>query len=497
MEKFDAVIIGSGLGGLSCGAILSKEGLNVCLLEQQAHLGGCLQSFVRKGYSLDTGMHYAGSLSEGNTLHQYFKYFGILDQIRYCALDSDGFDIIDFGEGRSYAHAIGHEHFIETLSADFPEEREGLTAYAALLQKIGGYIKPEVLRSGNFSGGGEEYMGISAYATINRLFRSDLLKNIIAGSIPFYGYDRQKSSMYEHGMIHNSYIEGAYRFTDNTQHVADALAAVIRNNGGTVMPRSQVTGIDVSGGRVRSVEISNGLQLATDCVISAIHPSVTLSLLKHNEVIRKAFFTRIHSLKNSFGLFTTYLLLKPDTFQYLNRNYYLYNTRDVWNRKAYFQGCQIPMVLMSCQHHAGSAYASVVTLMTPMDYTLLSPWENSTTGNRPDSYNEFKERFAQAMTDFVLQHFPQLKSCIAGVCTASPLTYRDFNSTPYGSAYGIIKDCTCPMISHLSPRTKIDNLYFTGQNLNVHGCLGTTVSAAVTCSEILGKEYLAKKIGNE
>ena len=53
------------------------------------------------------------------------------------------------------------------------------------------------------------------------------------------------------------------------------------------------------------------------------------------------------------------------------------------------------------------------------------------------------------------------------------------------------------MITHLSPRTKINNLYLTGQNLNVHGCLGTTVSAAVTCSEILGKEYLAKKIGNE
>ena len=57
MDKFDVVIIGGGLGGLSCGAILSKEGLSVCILEQQKHIGGCLQSFKRKGYSLDTGMH--------------------------------------------------------------------------------------------------------------------------------------------------------------------------------------------------------------------------------------------------------------------------------------------------------------------------------------------------------------------------------------------------------------------------------------------------------
>ena len=497
MEKYDIVIIGSGLGGLACGTILSKEGMSVCILEQQSKVGGCLQSFTRKGYTLDTGMHYVGSLSDGQTLHQYFKYFGIIDKIQIQKLDTDGFDVIDFGDGKQYSHAIGHERFIDSLSADFPEERTAITEYISLIKRIGGFITPEVLRSGNLSNGGEEYMGISAYDTINRLFKSDLLKNIIAGNIPLYGYDIHKSSIYEHGMIHNSNIEGTYRFVGNTQHVADAFSSVIGSNGGKVITNARVTGIDVNGGEVKGVEVNNEFQIETRCVISAIHPSVTLSLLRNNSIIKKAFYTRVNSLENSFGLFSTYLLLKPKTFKYLNRNYYFYNTPNVWCKKAEYEQCNIPVVLFSCQNNGNDQYASVITLMTPMDYSQLKEWEDSTVGKRSNCYKEFKERFSHAMVDFVLNFMPDLKNCIDSIYTTTPLSYRDYNSTPFGSAYGIMKDCTNPMISHLSPRTKVKNLFFTGQNLNVHGCLGTTVSAAVTCSELLGKEYLSKKIGNE
>ena len=76
------------MGGLSCGAMLSKEGQKVCVLEQHSVIGGCLQSFKREGYTLDTGMHYVGSLSEGQTMHQYFKYLGVMDDLRLRKLDS-------------------------------------------------------------------------------------------------------------------------------------------------------------------------------------------------------------------------------------------------------------------------------------------------------------------------------------------------------------------------------------------------------------------------
>jgi all-trans-retinol 13,14-reductase len=75
MMKYHVVVTGSGLGGLISGFILSKEGLNVCVLEQHHKIGGNLQTFSRDGCIFDTGMHYIGSMEEGQYLHKYFKYF--------------------------------------------------------------------------------------------------------------------------------------------------------------------------------------------------------------------------------------------------------------------------------------------------------------------------------------------------------------------------------------------------------------------------------------
>ncbi len=60
--------------------------------------------------------------------------------------------------------------------------------------------------------------------------------------------------------------------------------------------------------------------------------------------------------------------------------------------------------------------------------------------------------------------------------------------------YGYVKDVSNPLFSFISPRTKIENLFFTGQSLNMHGILGVTISGVVTCSEILGGKYLIDKI---
>lgn len=81
MSKYDIIIIGSGLGGLECGAILSKEGYHVCVLEKNELFGGCFQTYQRGGHRMDTGIHYIGSLDEGQIMNQYFRYFGIMDKL--------------------------------------------------------------------------------------------------------------------------------------------------------------------------------------------------------------------------------------------------------------------------------------------------------------------------------------------------------------------------------------------------------------------------------
>ena len=77
---------------------------------------------------------------------------------------------------------------------------------------------------------------------------------------------------------------------------------------------------------------------------------------------------------------------------------------------------------------------------------------------------------------------------------STPLTWRDYNGVPEGSMYGIERNYQDSLLTTLLPVTKIPGFYFTGQNINIHGVLGVTIGAVLTCGEILGLEYLLNKI---
>jgi all-trans-retinol 13,14-reductase len=116
MTKYDAVIIGSGMGSLCCAYILAKEGMKVCVLEKNRQIGGSLQIYSRDKTVFETGVHYIGGLDEGQNLNSYFKYFGLMQELKLHKLNEDGFDIISFkGDDQLYPHAQGYDNFIEKL----------------------------------------------------------------------------------------------------------------------------------------------------------------------------------------------------------------------------------------------------------------------------------------------------------------------------------------------------------------------------------------------
>ena len=134
-----------------------------------------------------------------------------------------------------------------------------------------------------------------------------------------------------------------------------------------------------------------------------------------------------------------------------------------------------------------------------MNYDEMLPWENTqnTVANkneRGQTYEQFKTEKAEILINELEKKFPNIRNCIESYYTSTPLSYRDYIGSNRGSIYGYVKDVNKPMHSHLSPKTRIKNLYLTGQSLNMHGILGVTISAIITCSEILGKDYLIDKI---
>ena len=496
MENFDVAIVGGGLGGLACGVMLSKEGMRVCVLEKHSQIGGCFQSFSRRGRILDTGMHYVGSLHPGQILHQYFKYFGIIDRLHLQQLDPEAYDIMIAQDGTRYCYANGKDRFESRLIEYFPAEKTGIRKYCALLKKVGSLISPEVLRSGHVSAGGLEFMNVSAYDVIASCTQNNTLRNVLSGTVSLHSGDRERTSFYEHGMIMYSYMESAYRFKNSSQHVVDALADEIRKHGGEVRTNAEVRGIEVKNFVARNIRINDNETITAKYVISDIHPVVLLDLLEGERVIRPAYGRHIRSLPNSYGCFTTHILLKPGSMRYVNSNYYFHNTQDAWSSQGEYKGCNLPVIFLSMQCPKDGEYVDALSLLTTMYPQTIEAWKDTVIGKRGDDYEAMKKRYAEAMIDCVSRAFPDLKEKIETVYTSTPLTYRDYTATLNGTAYGIIKDCRNALLSRIPVRMKIENLYFTGQNMNVHGCLGVCASAAVTCSALLGEEYIVKKIGN-
>lgn len=489
--KYDVVIIGSGLGGLACGSMLSREGMSVCVLEQHSVVGGCLQSFRRHGRLLDTGMHYVGSMAPGQTLNQYFKYFGVLDRLRLRALDDDAFDVIRLG-GRSFAHASTYQRFVERLAEEFPYERKGLERYCQGIRRVGQMITPDVLRTGRIASGGMEEQGVAAYDYIAECIADPLLRNVVAGGTMLYGGGRERTSLYEYAMINHSNIEGAYAFDGGSQHVADALADVIRERGGEVRVGARVERICLQGGRVQGVELLSGERIESRYVISSAHPALTYDMLEDRSAVRESHVRRIRSLENSCGMFTVSLLLRRGEVEMRNRNDYIYAHEDVWRPVS---AMETEAVMVSRQRGEDGG-CDVVTLLAPMPASRTEQWRETSVMRRGEEYEAFKRQQAERMIAFVEPYISDEVHAAEHVVTATSLTYRDYTLSPDGSAYGIVKDCRNPMLTHIPARTKVENLLLTGQSLNVHGALGVAVTSAVTCSVILGEEYLAKKIAD-
>lgn len=493
------VIVGSGIGGLVCGAILSKEGYKVTVLEMNKQIGGNLQTYVRDRHIFDSGVHYVGGLEKGQNLYKIFNYIGIMNKLKIEKLDVDAFDKIVFHDDeREYCYAQGYENFAAILTRDFPEEKNAIDKYCETLKIVCEKFPLYNLREGDYMEK-SSYLEIDTKTFIASLTNNKKLQNVLGGNNPLYAGVGDKTPLYVHALVVNSYIESSYRFLNGGSQIAKYLTRIILNNGGMVKNRTEVKKFVVKDGLVQYVETTNGSKFHADCFISNIHPSKTLELTE-TDVIRPAYRNRINNLENSTSAFIVNITLKPGSYKYSNTNYYCYLNDDVWNCIDHNEETWplLYAVFFSAQEKS-KEFAEGITIMTYMHLWEVEKWKDSfnTVGNpgeRGNDYEAFKKRKAEKLFDIAEKKFPGLKNSIHDYYTSTPLTFRDYMGTNDGSVYGISKDYKDPLKTFVSPRTKVENLLLTGQNINLHGVLGVSISSVVTCSVLLGMTNLIKKI---
>lgn len=493
-NKTKVIIIGSGLGGLSCGAILAKNGFDVCVLEQGNHIGGCLQCFERGGVRFETGMHFVGSAAPGQTLNRLMHYMEIDTRVQLDALDPSGYDVVGLG-GKRYAFANDRTHFVDQLAAQFPHQRQQLVRYVELIRHIAEASSIHSLRHAASNDALlTTYQLRSVDEVINSIITDPTLAKVLAGNLPLYAGEKGKTPFATHAFIMDFFSQGAYRIVGGSDHVATALAATIERYGGEVRTNCRVAHILTREKSVVGVQLEGGECFEAPIVISDAHPVRTLAMVDKS-LLRPAFRRRIQHLPNTVGCFSVYLHFKENAVRYMNHNYYGYNTDEVWGSEQYTeQDWPRSFLYMHFCHEKSPQYAKAGVVLAPMRIETLQQWAGTTVGKRGVDYQQFKHEHAERLLASLDEHFPHTSAQVAHYYTSTPLTYLDYTGTVGGAMYGIAKDVSLDMARRIPCRMQVHGLYQTGQNIVFHGMLGVLIGSLVTCSELVDADDLFSKL---
>ncbi len=497
--KEHIIIIGGGLGGLFTGAILAKEGYQITIFEKNLTIGGGLQTFKRNGETFATGMHILGGFRKNQSIRILCTYLNIWKDLTLMDVDSDCMDTIFYlSDNKHYRIAEGRENFAESLAKEFPHERDNLKRYVDALYKLTEGVDLFHLRSTErnlFSHPDEFFWAADDF--IAHYIKDEKLRDILGYMNALYGGVAKHTPAYIHAIINTLYINGPSRFAGESQQLADALEHIITETGGKVYHGTPINYIEVEEKEVKYIVDDKGNKHTADRYISAIHPCAMLSIMKE-DAFPRSYKTRINSIPSTISAFSVYLILKKDTFPYINHTCYCQDDYGLmWNFSDQGDNWPQGFMYMTPPDKNQGPYATKMTITAPMSFELARKWEDTTIGKRGSEYEAWKEECTEKLLSKLEVIYPNIRECIDKIYTASPLTIRDYYNVKEGAMYGFRKDCEQLALSQIPIYTKIKNLLLTGQNINLHGICGVPLTAIKTAEAIIGEDVILNKINKQ
>lgn len=494
MSNQKVIIIGAGLGGLVCGAILAKEGHDVTIVEKNPRTGGCLQSYQRNNAVFDTGMHIFGGMNEGGNIRRIFDYLGISQLLDFQALDNSA-NIEIFVESVKKRHSLSFNRatFIESLSDICPEERSNLRTYLKKVDEMMEQMDLFNLRSDNgIRVVQSSDFNLPANKFISKYIGDKRLAALLGVLNVLYAGEENVTPAYLHSSIHNVFFNGACRIAGGYETLANALTSVIINNGGKIIVNCKVIKINTDGNRVVSVLTEGGQIVQGDTFILASPLNELESFLDNPCLLSNAYKSFISSKKDSVSSFIVNIRLKKDKIRYTNQVGFFIEDYDKAWEPANDRDIHRFMYMTPPVANQGQ-FAETLNVVAPLKWSAVAEWSDTNHGTRNSEYYKFKNKLVDIIIDKLSEVYPNLREAIDYIDSATPLTIRDYTGVRQGAMCGLKKDCN-DAVTFIPTRTKIPNLFLTGQSVNMHGFCGVTLTAVQTCDAILGKDYLINKL---
>lgn len=499
---FDAIVIGSGIGGLACASALSRGGRRVLVLEQHFVAGGLTQTFSREGFTWDVGLHYLGDMHEGGGARRVLDWLSD-EAIRFSPIGAV-YDTAHFPDGFEVQFPRTQAALKLELQERFPESRAALESYFTAVEEAaqGGRalfterVMPGALARAHaflHRRGIERWWTRTTEAVLTELIGDPRLRAVLCAQRGDYGPDPRASSFGAHALVTHHYLNGGYYPVKGGKAFAEGLVPVIRSGGGEVRTRAPVTGILIENGRVAGVRTRDGREWRCPVVCSDAGARNTVLNLLPPELRDSAWAREVVSFKPAACHVALYLGLQGDirALGASGSNHWFYETWDltgsIWqgpraqpNAPALF--VSFPSLKEGRGGDRDGRHTADVIVFT--DWELFRPWEESKIGRRPAEYQELKQLIEQRLVEQFCRHFPALAPLIAYREVSTPLSTVAFTGAQHGAIYGLEPSPRRFLSASLRAQTPVPGLYLAGQDVASVGITGAMMGGMLAAAAI-------------
>ena len=513
-DQWDAIVIGSGIGGLSVAAALAKlAGKRVLVLERHYTAGGFTHTFRRPGYEWDVGLHYIGDVSDPRGSARRIFDFITDGQLEWADM-GDVYDRIILGE-RSYDFVKGKERFRARMHEYFPSEKDAIDRY---LEKVTATAKkaqmfyaekampPFVSRL--FGGMMRRPVLKGALGTtrqvLEEITQNQELIGVLTGQFGDYGLVPAKSSFFIHAMVVSHYLRGAAYPVGGAGRIAETILPVIERAGGEVVTNAEVTEILIEDERAVGVELFDGRPLRAPVVISDAGAVNTFTRLLPETAARATGFpSKVAAVGASIAHLSLYVGLEGTTADLGLEKTNLWVYRDHRHEENFerFQAdlnAPLPFVYLSFpsakdpdfnRRYPGRSTIEAITLGS---YDAFEAWENTSWKKRGAEYDDLKASLSERLLDTLYKHAPKTRGRVEIAELSTPLTTRNFAAHPHGEIYGLRHTAHRFEQRWLRPRTPIEGLYLTGADVASAGVVGALMGGMLCSSAVLKGNVLGR-----
>ncbi|MHA2032470.1 MAG: phytoene desaturase family protein [Candidatus Kariarchaeaceae archaeon] len=492
MDQYEAIVIGAGLGGLTAGAKLAKEGKQVLLIEQHNKVGGCATTFKRKGRTFEVGLHEMDGLKNKNDFKiKLFQELGVFDNVEFIQVP----EFYRFKKGDiDIVVPHGITKAIETFTKAFPNEEKAIKTF--FLDDLPVFSQGNMERIVKFA-----MTSVGDY--LDDLTTNESLKFALTGNIGYYHDDPYSLSLIVFLGAQYSYFTGGGHFIKGgSQSLSDYLAKVITDNGGDVILNHLVTeilveddtAIGVKYSRKRSKANSNEEKESFGKVIiaNAAIPNVVNKLLG-DRMKDTEYLNMINSLELPCSLFSIYLSFSQPPSTVGSKHYSIFILSDKVNSLK-----EVISIEKSGDHSKKgftfTDYSSIDSKLSEKGYIgvicgidYLENWINLD----EDEYKKKKEELIEIYLDRFDEVFPGIKGIIDYAELGTARTMVSYTQNPAGSAYGFAQ--TVPQVNpQLRAQIRnipVKNLFFASAWASSGGFSGA-ISTGNKCANKILKDYL-------